>query len=979
MADEIVNSQVPDSTPMAEAPIVEQEAPNPNEIDIYDISGEAPVLGKVPSHQVQEAIASGRFSLPQGEIQVFDSEGQLGNIPAEEAKDAFNEGYRYATPEEINKYQKEQTYGSPGQQVLAGVEAFGRGVLGPLAPLAERALGVDPEAMRAREEVNPITAGVGELAGFTGSMLTGVGQAKLLEKAGAGASKALGLSKPLTYGSKVGDAITRNAVENAVYQLGSEASKVIMTDPEASVDSAIANVGLAAAIGGGAGAALTGVASPLWDATVGKKFDQYLGTVKDWVNGEGKIKLTPEVAGAAETLGMEMTPLMKAAVSGDERAGRMFNELREVQHPEVMQAMTDLKTGANKSVLESLKMSPEEIVNYSENKAGQDIIDTLKREYKTKYGGIQEAYDSLKKDSASLNIPDESRLRLYTELIEDGQNFGAVGSPYQKLFDTYSERMLAQDTLGQMDNLVTELNGELSKAYRAGDNNTYSALKQIKTKLQDFQDSQIIKTTKGLEKEGLEYGAALGRDFVKERAAARAEYAKIAKLSNELADHIGISDFKGGKNFLASLAESKSPEQMLRALSPKNNASIIPFLQANFPQTLAKVQNNEIKSLIKPSILAAKGDEAINLKVLTNAIEKGLAGRPELIKFTVPDELLSKVKAANLIESSFPSFKSSGTAGWQQKLMKYFPQSAGAAVSVIAGGNPIIGAVVGHGASMLGRDAPDAMKLGLLKFLASEKELSAPKLKASIDFIQQALKGQSMMNKGAKALFQSGTNQFLNSLEPDKKTLDKLDKRVTKFAQNPMEALNTENQLEHYMPEAGTAAVASISRAAQYLNQLKPQITPSSPLDPKREPTAQEMAVYNRQLAIAQQPLSVLSHIKNGTLQPQDIITIKTITPKLYNELSTKLMDNLADAVSDGASIPYTMRQSLSLFLGQPLDTTFTPQGIQSSQLTFMPPPQQPQAPGVQKVKKNTSSLGKSNETYRTPTQDSEFDRSKRS
>lgn len=195
----------------------------------------APVSGVVPQDD-----------LPQGPAQ--SSEQQANAMEAQEET-------------------LQQQYGTPGQQAIAGAEAVGRGVAGPLAPMAERALGVNPEDIRGREEANPITSAVGTIGG----LLSPVGQGALLEQAGAKAA-----------GKIVGEGIlagaTRGAVkvaaENALYQSGDEVSKMILQDPNQTVQSAIANVGLAGIIGGATGGVL-GAVSPLWKAKVGNKASQF--------------------------------------------------------------------------------------------------------------------------------------------------------------------------------------------------------------------------------------------------------------------------------------------------------------------------------------------------------------------------------------------------------------------------------------------------------------------------------------------------------------------------------------------------------------------------------------------------------------------------------------------------------------------------------------------------------------------------------
>lgn len=173
-------------------------------------------------------------------------------------------------------------YGTPGQQIKTAAEGVTRGVLGPLAPGFEQSLGVEPQDILAREKANPITHGLGEVAGLIGGSLTGAGEGALLDVAGEGAVHAAGLgnlAKDASVGSQLGAGAVKAAVEQGLFQGGDEASKMLLNDPDTSAQSALGNVGLAMGVGGLTGAAL-GSISPLWKAAVGDKAAPILEDMK---------------------------------------------------------------------------------------------------------------------------------------------------------------------------------------------------------------------------------------------------------------------------------------------------------------------------------------------------------------------------------------------------------------------------------------------------------------------------------------------------------------------------------------------------------------------------------------------------------------------------------------------------------------------------------------------------------------------------
>ena len=112
-----------------------------------------------------------------------------------------------------------------------------------------------------------MTHGAAEFAGLAGGLATGTGEAALMEAAG---KKLAPLAE-----STIGKLAVRGAAENAIYQGGDEISQMINGNPQQTVGTAIADVGLSAAIGGALGGAFGGVSS-LWKAANGTKVGQEL-------------------------------------------------------------------------------------------------------------------------------------------------------------------------------------------------------------------------------------------------------------------------------------------------------------------------------------------------------------------------------------------------------------------------------------------------------------------------------------------------------------------------------------------------------------------------------------------------------------------------------------------------------------------------------------------------------------------------------
>jgi hypothetical protein len=118
----------------------------------------------------------------------------------------------------------------------------------------------------------------------------------------------------------------------------------------------------------------------------------------------------------------------------------------------------------------------------------------------------------------------------------------------------------------------------------------------------------------------------------------------------------------------------------------------------------------------------------------------------------------------------------------------------------------------------------------------------------------------------------------------------------------------------------------------------------------------------------------VLQHIKDGSLTTKDMNTLMNVHPDMYKQLQSQIQTAMLDAK---APVPYKQRLSMSLFLGQPLDSTMTQSAILNAQP--IPMNQQPQggAPG-NRPKRSTSSLDKLPGQYKTPGQAAEGRRSEK-
>ncbi len=174
------------------------------------------------------------------------------------------------------------------------------------------------------------------------------------------------------------------------------------------------------------------------------------------------------------------------------------------------------------------------------------------------------------------------------------------------------------------------------------------------------------------------------------------------------------------------------------------------------------------------------------------------------------------------------------------------------------------------------------------------------------------------------------------------------------------------NPIATVYPEQDMMLQAAKGRMYNYLNNLRPQPQMGAkPFDTQVKDKNKERT-YDRALEVAHAPLSVLNHIKRGTITPEHVQHLNGIYPEVYNSLSQKLMERVSQAQMKGHKLDYKTRMAMSMFLGQALDSTMTPQAIMAAQSSSMSgKQQQPLAP----PKKSTAALSKLPQQYQTASQ----------
>lgn len=296
-------------------------------------------------------------------------------------------------------------------------------------------------------------------------------------------------------------------------------------------------------------------------------------------------------------------------------------------------------------------------------------------------------------------------------------------------------------------------------------------------------------------------------------------------------------------------------------------------------------------------------------------------------------------------------------------LWSNIPSVVGGAVAKASGHNPLIGAAIGKATNFLGKEAPEAVHLAMLRLLGTAAtEVDAAGVKAAAEMAKATLRADKQINRGVDAIFHKDYKDIFSGKRSD---VEGLKKALDGLEAEPGKLLNVTGKLGAYMDEHATALGMTVGRAVQYLKSIKPESLPQAPLDSKLVASKDAEAKYDQALRIANNPLRVLESMRKGALTPVEIKHLQNLYPTLYSALAQKVTAAMVQAKADNIEIPYAVRQSLSMFLAQPLDSSMRPQSLQSIQLAFMPPA--PKQQGMSAAKGNA--LAKMPEMYQTPGQ----------
>lgn len=202
------------------------------------------------------------------------------------------------------------------------------------------------------------------------------------------------------------------------------------------------------------------------------------------------------------------------------------------------------------------------------------------------------------------------------------------------------------------------------------------------------------------------------------------------------------------------------------------------------------------------------------------------------------------------------------------------------------------------------------------------------------------------------------------------KNYDEITGRIKDLANNPdtltAHISNNVTGITKTLPNVSQALGSHIVRSVGYLNSKIPKPATVMPLMTKWQPSTAQMEKFQRHYDIVNDPTLALHHIANGELSGEHMDALNSVHPELLQEMQHKIKTEIKP--QDAVNLPNPVKKSLSLFLGQPLETSDLPAVKASNQLVYQQQAMKNQAQDQTAGKTTEGGLDKLNISNRSAT-----------
>lgn len=152
-----------------------------------------------------------------------------------------------------------------------------------------------------------------------------------------------------------------------------------------------------------------------------------------------------------------------------------------------------------------------------------------------------------------------------------------------------------------------------------------------------------------------------------------------------------------------------------------------------------------------------------------------------------------------------------------------------------------------------------------------------------------------------------------------------------------------QNEISHKMdmfegaPNIKMALGTQLTRTAVFLHSKMPRdpMYGLSIFADKTDftPSDMELEIFGRYVDAAQDPATVIENLAEGTVSPQEIETLRTLYPNVFQDVLDEIMVTLTEYEED---LPYQHKLTLGLLFDIPADVSMTPQFLLTMQSNYV-------------------------------------------
>ncbi len=893
-----------------------------------------------------EKISKGDWAFPKGlDIPVKDEHtGEIGYVPSENAQTAFQKGFRWSTPADSNADSaqklediKAKAYDDPQTALeAAAVNSLSFGLTKSI--MDQQGPGNAMEELAAR---NPKATMAGNIIGAVANPLLGAaGKAAKEATTGSTAAQIAGKYAAPTLGS---------AAEGAVFGLHGAMTENALGNPHELATHILLGTGAGGVLG--AGGELLGIAAPY----IKGLSKSVAGKVEEGVTGASQA--AQETAGSAvlRARGLsDSVPDLKTMVRDaegravvEEAGGVKGVEKLEAEADKGITQLTKDQVGIQRDLDRVISRAPREEAEalksvISENKGDlAKIAEDLNGRMKQVYANEEESILSSSAQDHFYPVLIQDAQRLAETLKKTGVNTARIlgqdieatvnsslGDSTASLADTYKLRKALKSVLGSENSrTISKLNSPEAR------DAVLTFLKGPETAEFDEVAGRYIRDTK--QSPLWETGAG-HEDFPEyAKSVARMETAyKAVKdfgrvLTNNAKDAgslVGALASPEGKVLLSTLPD-RVPE--IEAIMAKTGSALekkaaVDRAVTNFNEAAAKMGESPISADRYEQIIS---ELQLNQKITPGSVDK-LRSLETLDATTSNSPLDRWVQVQKALGKDIsPIMKRLSEADPTVQAMKRLDQLPKWSSKILDAGSKygyLAGPKTGMAFNILNKLTSAATNPVTLVDTLAKIERTA---NAGVRALDSAV-GKAVDAVTSPAIKRAAISSIAGSMSKQKKDFPKQVEILAKY-QDPHQAADIIASKTANLSRAPQVAAALGQKSLETANFLYNKL-PQDPLagfalpgvDSKWQPSDAELSKFNRYVAAAENPLSVVENVASGTVSPEEVETLKVLHPTVYEKLQTSILTAITEK---GQNVSYQKRILLGTLFDVPTDISLRP------------------------------------------------------